>query len=74
MKPVGASRPASFVSWFRRFLAGREHGPGRAERQEEGAPGVRGIGVKAPRHKRLHRNVPDCRADRAVEVEPANVA
>src|SRR4051812_4360524 len=31
-----------------------EPGPERAERPEEGAPGVRGIGVKTPRHKRLH--------------------
>jgi len=28
-----------------------------AERPEEGAPGVRGIGVKAPRHKRPHAGV-----------------
>jgi hypothetical protein len=51
------------------LASGRDHpGPERAERPEEGAPGVRGIGVKAPRHKRLHGMV-----QLLPDVEPSSV-
>jgi hypothetical protein len=51
----------SFVS-CRIRLARAASGPGHAERPEEGAPGVRGIGVKAPRHKRQHAGMIECSA------------
>ena len=54
-----ADQPGRLLVSFGHSRHRSASGPGRAERPEEGAPGVRGIGVKTPRHKRLHASDSD---------------